>query len=54
MGGGSPYLIGRPDLCALYAAAIAEVRGDAQQPERIIDGEWAFLAGLRAIIRELA
>lgn len=54
MGGGSPYLIGRPDLCALYAAAIADVRAEAQQPDRIIDGEWAFLAGLRAIIRELA
>lgn len=54
MGGGSPYLIGRPDLCALYAAAIADVRGEAQQSDRTTDGEWAFLAGLRAIIRELA
>jgi len=54
MGDGSPYLIGRPDLCALYAAAIAEVRGTGVQPDQIIDGEWAFLTGLRAIIRELA
>ena len=54
MGDRSPYLIGRPDLCALYAAAIADVRGTGMQSDQIIDGEWAFLAGLRAIIRELA
>lgn len=54
MGGGSPHIIGRPDLCTLYAAAIAEVLGEASPPGRIIDGETAFLAGLRAIIRELA
>ena len=54
MGGGSPYLIGRPDLCALYAAAIADVRGTGVQSDRITDGERAFLAGLRAIMRDLA
>ncbi len=54
MGGGAPHIIGRTDLCTLYAAAIAEVRGEASAAGQIIDGETAFLAGLRAIIRELA
>ncbi len=54
MDGNAPFLIGRTDLCALYAAAITEVSGASAEPDHIIDGETAFLAGLRAIIKELA
>jgi 2-dehydro-3-deoxygalactonokinase len=49
----APYLIGRTDLTALYAAAIGEVRGEALSSHHRIDGETAFRAGLRAIIRNL-
>lgn len=53
-GDGAPFLIGRPDLCALYAAALAQVSGQAFPPAHGIDGEEAFRAGIRAIIRALA
>lgn len=49
-----PHLIGRSDLCALYAAALTQVLGGAAAAPQIIDGEAAFRAGIRAIIRELA
>ncbi|WP_375397619.1 2-dehydro-3-deoxygalactonokinase [uncultured Sphingomonas sp.] len=42
-------LIGRPDLCALYAAALA-MRGVAT---RRVDGAEAFLAGIRLIAEML-
>lgn len=54
MGGGPPVLIGRPDLCALYAAALTHVLGEGRAPAQIVDGDTAFRAGLRAILRELA
>ncbi len=53
-GDGAPFLIGRPDLCALYAAVLAQVSGQAFQLAHGIDGEEAFRAGIRAIIRALA
>ncbi len=53
-GGTAPYLIGRPDLGVLYAAAIAQVHSAALPPGHIIGGETAFREGIRAIIRELA
>ncbi|MFO6445904.1 2-dehydro-3-deoxygalactonokinase [Erythrobacter sp. NE805] len=49
----APALVGRTDLGALYAAALAQVRGKPLPPGHIIDGEAAFREGLRAIIREL-
>jgi 2-dehydro-3-deoxygalactonokinase len=42
-------LIGSPGLTALYAAAIAELGGEADE----IDGEEAFLAGMTALARQL-
>lgn len=49
MDGPEMAFIGRPDLCALYAAAIAQVQGDAT----IVDGAEAFCAGIRALAEEL-
>jgi len=49
-----PALIGRPDLCALYAAALTQVLGPAAPSATVIDGEAAFRAGIGAIIREVA
>jgi 2-keto-3-deoxy-galactonokinase len=47
---GAPIaLIGRPDLCALYAAAL-DVEGRAA-PE--IDGAAAFLAGMHMLVEML-
>lgn len=54
MQGKAPYLIGRQDLCALYAAAIAQVRGEDVNSARLIDGDAAFRAGIMALIEELA
>jgi 2-dehydro-3-deoxygalactonokinase len=54
MHGEAPYLIGRRDLCLLYATAIAQVRGEAVDASRVIDGEAAFRAGVAALIGELA
>lgn len=48
-----PFLIGRPDLGALYAAALAQIRGEALPPTQVIDGEAAFRDGIRAVTREL-
>lgn len=45
-----PFIIGRPDLAALYAAAISQVQGGSTQ----IDGTEAYRAGIRALTRELA
>ena len=46
LGGGDPVaLIGRPDLCRLYATAIAE----AGRRTIEIDGTEAFLAGIRTL-----
>lgn len=46
---GAVVLIGRPDLCALYAAALA-ARGVST---RQVDGATAFLAGIRLIAEKL-
>ena len=54
LGGEPPVLIGRPDLCALYAAAIAEVRGEPPGSTPVIDGNAAFRAGIGALAKELA
>jgi 2-dehydro-3-deoxygalactonokinase len=43
------FVMGRPDLTALYAAAI-EVAG---RKSRQVDGEAAFLAGINAIAKRL-
>jgi 2-dehydro-3-deoxygalactonokinase len=51
-GGQAPWLIGRADLCALYVAATAQVRGGDQR-QGVIDGEAAFRAGTSAIVAEL-
>ncbi len=51
--GEAPALIGRPDLCTLYAAAIAQVRGETAHAAPIIEGDAAFRAGIGALIREL-
>jgi 2-dehydro-3-deoxygalactonokinase len=48
-GPGPVALIGDPKLTALYAAALAEAGRDSSQ----IDGEAAFLAGIRAIAERL-
>ncbi len=53
MQGDAPYLIGRPDLTARYAAAIAQVLGQAQDERRVIDGDTAFRAGIGALLKEL-
>lgn len=53
MPGEVPFLIGRPDLCGLYAAAIAQVLGEGQPVAHAIDGSLAFRAGIRALIEEL-
>lgn len=42
-------LVGRPDLTALYAAALAEKGREAEE----IDGAEAFLAGIHAIVERL-
>ncbi len=52
--GAVPHLVGRTDLCALYAAAIAQVCGDEANRATVIDGAEAFRAGLRALIGEIA
>jgi 2-dehydro-3-deoxygalactonokinase len=51
--GQAPWFIGRADLCALYAAANAQMLGGGDQRQRVIDGEAAFRAGITAIIGEL-
>lgn len=43
--GGTVALVGAPALCALYSAAL----GQAGTVGRVIDGEAAFLAGIRRI-----
>ncbi len=53
MHGETPCLIGRPDLTARYAAAIAQVLGQVQDEPRVIDGDTAFRAGIGALLREL-
>jgi 2-dehydro-3-deoxygalactonokinase len=54
MRGEIPYLIGRPDLCARYAAAIAQVRGQAREEALMIDGSAAFRAGIGVLLRKLS
>jgi 2-dehydro-3-deoxygalactonokinase len=44
-GVGTVYVMGRPELTELYAAAIALAGRNAKE----IDGETAFLAGIKAI-----
>ncbi|MGZ8281398.1 MAG: 2-dehydro-3-deoxygalactonokinase [Allosphingosinicella sp.] len=46
---GGIILIGRPDLCALYAAALAAAGREACQ----VDGEAAFLAGIALLTEKL-
>jgi 2-dehydro-3-deoxygalactonokinase len=53
MQGEAPWLIGRHDLCALYAAAIGRVRGEDTDTTRLIEGDAAFRAGIAALIGEL-
>lgn len=48
-----PCLIGRTDLCALYAVTIAEVQGQPASLPRVIDGSSAFVVGTRALMMEL-
>lgn len=47
--GQSPFIIGRPDLVALYAAAVAQLQGEATQ----VDGSEAFRSGIRALVEEI-
>jgi 2-dehydro-3-deoxygalactonokinase len=47
---GEIVVMGRPELTGLYAAALAE----AGQQCREVDGEQAFLAGIGAIVRQMA
>ena len=42
-------LVGRPDLCALYAAALEE----AGLKAALVDGDRAFLAGMKALTEKL-
>ncbi len=49
-GGDQIVVMGRPELTALYAAALTE----AGQPACEVDGETAFLAGITAIARTLS
>ncbi len=42
-------LIGRPDLCALYAVAI----GRAERETTLVDGAQAFLAGIHQLVETL-
>ena len=51
--GAAPFIIGRPDLGALYAAALAQVRGRTADLAQVIDGTVAFRAGISALIEEL-
>lgn len=53
-GGEVPHLIGRPDLTALYAAAIAQVRGAPGAVPPAMDGNTAFRAGCSALLRAFA
>lgn len=46
----APFIIGRPDLAALYAAAAAQVGGGAPTT---VDGTAAFLSGIRALTKAL-
>lgn len=46
---GEVVLIGRPDLCALYGAAL----GEAGRPSRAVDGAAAFLAGIKLLTEML-
>ncbi len=48
------HLIGRPDLTALYAAAIAQMRGTPDASVPVIDGNAAFRAGACALLKELS
>jgi 2-dehydro-3-deoxygalactonokinase len=53
LGGGAPeqvIVMGRPELTALYSAALDEAGVDT----RVLDGERCFLAGIRHIARRLA
>jgi 2-dehydro-3-deoxygalactonokinase len=52
--GADPCFIGRPELCALYAAALAQVRAEHPGEPAIIDGGEAFRAGIAALIGEFA
>lgn len=47
--GGSVALIGRPDLCALYAAALTQPGVETTQ----LDGDQAFLAGMNLLTEML-
>lgn len=53
-GGETPHLIGRPDLTALYAVAIAQVLGTPAAAPAAIDGNAAFRAGACALLKEFA
>ncbi|MEO5972301.1 MAG: 2-dehydro-3-deoxygalactonokinase [Sphingomicrobium sp.] len=48
--GGDVIVMGRPELTALYAAAL----GEAGRGAREIDGERAFLSGIAAIVERIA
>jgi 2-dehydro-3-deoxygalactonokinase len=53
-GGEVPHLVGRPDLTALYAAAIAQVQGAPGAVPPAMEGNAAFRAGCTALLREFA
>jgi 2-dehydro-3-deoxygalactonokinase len=53
-GGEVPFLIGRPDLTTLYAAALAQIGAGPPQMPHQIDGDAAFRAGACALVSELA
>lgn len=50
MNGNNPIVIGQPDLCALYIAALTQIEIEAIS----FDGAAAFRAGITSLIRELA
>lgn len=50
MSGAAPFIVGRSDLGALYAAAIAQVQGEATT----VDGAEAFRAGVCALTGVMA
>jgi len=46
---GEAIVMGRPELTALYAAAIAQAGGSARE----LDGEHCFLAGIKQIAERI-
>ncbi|WP_285713868.1 2-dehydro-3-deoxygalactonokinase [Erythrobacter oryzae] len=53
-GGEVPHMVGRPDLTALYAAAIGQVLGSPGASPSAMEGNAAFRAGCTALLRQFA